>query len=127
MAIAWAVIEHLAIGAARPCAILSTHYHELVVLQERFRHITLLQPVVREDARGITFPHRVEPGAANRSFGIEVARLAGIPEEVLRRARRVADVIQPLTKDLVARLENPRSNTSQYAWSSGFLTGDMRA
>jgi DNA mismatch repair protein MutS len=107
MAIAWAVIEHLATGAARPRAIVSTHYHELVLLRDRCANITLLQAAVEEGPDGITFPHRIEPGAASRSFGIEVARLAGIPEGVLHRARHVAEVIEPLTRDLVARLGTP--------------------
>jgi DNA mismatch repair protein MutS len=107
MAIAWAVIEELATGAARPRAIVSTHYHELVLLRDRCANITLLQAAVEEGQDGITFPHRIEVGAASRSFGIEVARLAGIPEGVLHRARQVAEVIEPLTTDLVARLETP--------------------
>jgi DNA mismatch repair protein MutS len=107
MAIAWAVIEHLANGMVRPRAILSTHYHELAALQERCGQITLLQAAVAEGPDGITFPHRIEPGAADRSFGIEVARLAGIPEVVLRRARQVAQAIEPVSRDLVARLGPP--------------------
>jgi DNA mismatch repair protein MutS len=105
MAIAWAVIEQLATGASRPRAIVSTHYHELVLLRDRCASITLLQATVEEQTDGIVFPHRIEPGAASRSFGIEVARLAGIPEVVLYRARQVAEVIEPLTRDLVARLD----------------------
>lgn len=84
MALAWAVIEHLVCGSIRPRAIVSTHYHELAVLRERFRPITLLQAAVTESSVGLAFPHRIEPGAADRSFGIEVARLAGMPDEVLR-------------------------------------------
>jgi DNA mismatch repair protein MutS len=107
MAIAWAVIEHLACGPARPRAVLSTHYHELAVLGERCGHITLLQATVAEGTDGLSFPHRIVPGAADRSFGIEVARLAGLPDEVVRRARQVADAIEPMTRDLAARLEAP--------------------
>ena len=109
MAIAWAVIERLASGPVRPRAILSTHFHELAMLGERFPQITCLQASVSEDHGQLTFPHRIAPGAADRSFGIEVARLAGMPDDVLRRARQIATAIEPVARDLVARLENRSS------------------
>jgi DNA mismatch repair protein MutS len=104
LAIAWAVIEHLADGPVRPRAVLSTHYHELAAVRQRCPQITLMQAAVAEGPDGIIFSHRIEPGAANRSFGIEVARLAGVPEAVLHRARQVAEAIEPVSCDLVARL-----------------------
>ena len=104
MAIAWAVIEHLATGPVRPRAIVATHYHELAALAGVHPQIALLQAAVEERPDGIVFPHRVEPGAAGRSFGIEVARLAGLPAEVLDRARRVADAIEPLSAEIATRL-----------------------
>ena len=79
MAIAWAVIEHLAAGPARPRAIVATHYHELAALGTAYPQLTLLRAAVEERADRVVFTHRIEPGAADRSFGIEVARLAGLP------------------------------------------------
>jgi hypothetical protein len=55
-------------------------------------------------ASRIVFTHRIEPGAADRSFGIEVARLAGLPPAVLERAREVADAIEPLSAEVARRL-----------------------
>jgi DNA mismatch repair protein MutS len=104
MAIAWAVVEHLAAGPARPRAIAATHYHELAALQAVHPQVCLLRAVVEERPDGIAFPHRIEPGAADRSFGIEVARLAGLPPEVLARARQVADAIEPLGAEIGRRL-----------------------
>ena len=78
MAIAWSVAEYLATGPARPRAVVATHYHELAALAEVHPQVTLLRATVEERPEGVTFPHRVEPGAADRSFGIEVARLAGL-------------------------------------------------
>jgi DNA mismatch repair protein MutS len=72
MAIAWAVIEHLVASDARPRAIVATHYHELAALRDLHPSLTLLRAAVEERADGIRFPHRIEPGAADRSFGIEV-------------------------------------------------------
>ncbi|HXT34375.1 MAG TPA: DNA mismatch repair protein MutS [Chloroflexota bacterium] len=104
MAIAWAVVEHLVRGPVRPRAIAATHYHELAALREVYPQVTLRQAMVEERAEGIVFPHRIEPGAADRSFGIEVARLAGLPPTVLERAREVADAIEPLSAEVARRL-----------------------
>ncbi len=104
MAIAWAVIEHLATGPARPRAIVATHYHELAALEAVHPQITLLRAAVEERRDGIVFPHRIEPGAADRSFGIDVARLAGLPAPVLERARQVADAIEPLSAEITRHL-----------------------
>ncbi len=103
MAIAWAVVEYLAQASARPRAIAATHYHELASLHDAYPQIALHQAAVEETVDGVTFPHRIEPGAADRSFGIEVARLAGLPEGVLKRARQVAAAVEPVSRD-IARL-----------------------
>ncbi len=104
MAIAWAVIEHLAAGPVRPRAIIATHYHELAGLGMAHPQLTLLRAAVEERADGVVFTHRIEPGAADRSFGIEVARLAGLPPAVLSRARQVAEAVEPLSAQIAERL-----------------------
>ncbi len=104
MAIAWAVVEHLARGPVRPRTIAATHYHELAALRSAYRQITLRRATVEEQPDGIAFPHRIEEGAADRSFGIEVARLANLPPEVLARARQVADAIEPVSEEIARRL-----------------------
>ena len=104
MAIAWAVIEQLAVGPARPRTVVATHYHELAALREGLAQLSLMRAAVEERADGVVFTHRIEPGAADRSFGIEVARLAGLPPEVLARAQAVADAVEPLTADIATQL-----------------------
>jgi DNA mismatch repair protein MutS len=104
MAIAWAVVEHLAVGPVRPRAVVATHYHELAAMQQGLPQVALLRAAVEEGPDGVSFPHRIEPGAADRSFGIEVARLAGLPDTVLARARQVADAVEPLTAEIAAQL-----------------------
>jgi DNA mismatch repair protein MutS len=84
--------------------VVATHYHELAALAEVQPQVTLLRATVEESPEGITFPHRVEPGAADRSFGIEVARLAGLPPALLERARQVADAVEPLSAEVARRL-----------------------
>ncbi len=138
MALAWAVIEHLATGRVRPRAIVATHYHELAALHDVHPQVALLRAAVEERPDGIAFPHRIEPGAADRSFGIEVARLAGLPPAVLARAAAVADAIEPLSAAIAARLgggnnarpkphpNRPAARTAGGADSDGglVLTGD---
>ncbi|MDE1161503.1 MAG: DNA mismatch repair protein MutS [Acidobacteriaceae bacterium] len=88
LSLAWAAVEHLhdRIGAR---TLFATHYHELTLLAERLQHLRNVRVTVRESAGGIVFLHTVEAGAANKSYGIEVARLAGLPSAVVSRAREV--------------------------------------
>ena len=87
MSIAWAVLEHLA-GECSPMpkVLFATHYHELTCLEERFPSIENLSMAVQEGPDGVLFLHQVVRGGADRSYGIEVARLAGLPPSVLKRA-----------------------------------------
>ena len=88
LSLAWATVEHLhdLIGAR---TLFATHYHELTLLSERLAQMQNARVTVRENAGGIVFLHSVEAGAANKSYGIEVARLAGLPQAVVERAREV--------------------------------------
>lgn len=88
LSLAWAAVEHLhdTIGAR---TLFATHYHELTLLANRLPHLRNLRVTVRETPTGIVFLHTVEPGAASKSYGIEVARLAGLPTSVIARARDV--------------------------------------
>jgi DNA mismatch repair protein MutS len=88
LSLAWATVEHLhdQLGAR---TLFATHYHELTLLAERLPHLRNVRVTVRESAGGIVFLHTVEPGAASKSYGIEVARLAGLPNAVIARAREV--------------------------------------
>jgi DNA mismatch repair protein MutS len=88
LALAWATLEFLQrqIGAR---ALFATHYHELTLLAEEFPRLKNLHVEVRESQQGIVFLHRIEQGPANRSYGIDVARLAGLPPAVIQRARQV--------------------------------------
>ncbi|HVB33382.1 MAG TPA: DNA mismatch repair protein MutS [Patescibacteria group bacterium] len=88
LSIAWAVIEALD-AHPRPRALFATHYHELTELADRLEGVKNLHVAVREAGQDIVFLHRVEPGAADRSYGIEVARLAGLPLAVIERAREI--------------------------------------
>ena len=93
MSIAWAVLEYLH-GAAMARVLFATHYHELTCLEDRLDGVRNYSMKVAEGANGILFLHQVERGAAGRSYGIEVARLAGVPDMVLRRAFELLEVFE---------------------------------
>ncbi len=88
LSLAWATVEYLhAEISAR--TLFATHYHELTMLAEKLKRVRNLRVGVKESAGGIVFLHNIEPGAASKSYGIEVARLAGLPTVVIERAKHV--------------------------------------
>jgi len=93
VSLAWAVVEHLhdCVGCR---TLFATHYHELTDLAESLSSVRNLNVAVREWKEEVVFLHRIVPGAADKSYGIHVARLAGVPRPVLERA-----------KDILSRLE----------------------
>jgi DNA mismatch repair protein MutS len=88
LALAWAAIEYLQ-AHARPKTLFATHYHELTALAETLPGVANFHVSAKESPSGIVFLRKVEPGPADKSYGIEVARLAGLPQEVIARAREV--------------------------------------
>jgi DNA mismatch repair protein MutS len=88
LALAWAVIEHIH-RHIRAKTLFATHYHELTELASQLDGVRNLHVSVRESGDQILFLRRVEPGAADRSYGIEVARLAALPMSVIERARQI--------------------------------------
>ena len=88
LALAWAVVEHIH-ARTRARTLFATHYHELTDLAEQLSGVRNLMVSVKEAGDHIIFLRKVEPGKADRSYGIEVARLAGLPLSVIERAREV--------------------------------------
>jgi DNA mismatch repair protein MutS len=88
LSIAWAVAEHLA-NSIRSRTIFATHYHELNQLASLLENVANFQVVVQELADDIVFLHQVQAGGADRAYGIEVGRMAGLPAKVIERARQV--------------------------------------
>lgn len=92
MSIAWAVLEYLqGQPDRRPKVLFATHFHELTALSERLPGVKNLSMAVKESGDGIVFLYKVIPAPADRSYGIEVARLAGIPERVLQRSMEILE------------------------------------
>ena len=103
LSIAWATLEHLH-SVNRCRALFATHYHELTQLSAKLPHLSNATMKVKEWEDQIIFLHEVAPGVADRSYGIHVARLAGLPASVISRAQKV---LERLERD---RAKSPTSN-----------------
>lgn len=88
LALAWAVVEHLE-TQTRAKTLFATHYHELTDLADLLPGVRNFHVSVKESGANIVFLRKVEPGSADKSYGIEVARLAGLPPTVIERAREI--------------------------------------
>ena len=113
LGIAWAVIEHIAdkklLGAK---TLFATHYHELTELEGKLDSVDNYCVAVKEQGEDIIFLRKIIKGGADKSYGIQVAKLAGVPENVLRRAREIVDElsnndIAERAKDIAVEYEIP--------------------
>ncbi|MBW0158267.1 DNA mismatch repair protein MutS [Sedimentimonas flavescens] len=93
LSIAWAVMEHLH-GVNRCRALFATHYHEMTALSAKLHGVENATVTVKEWEGEVIFLHEVRKGAADRSYGVQVARLAGLPDSVVARARVVLDALE---------------------------------
>ena len=106
VSIAWAVTEHL--HDVTTCkTIFATHYHELTQLADELPAVRNYNVAVREIGDRILFVHHLEPGGADRSYGIEVGRLAGLPDAVLGRARQLLHLLESEQLGRAAPTEAP--------------------
>jgi DNA mismatch repair protein MutS len=105
LSLAWAVAEHLASNTrARPRTIFATHYHELTDLADALGGVVNAHVTAREFRDEIVFLHKIVPGRSDRSYGIQVARLAGLPASVVRRA---SEILASLEQDELTRGGRP--------------------
>jgi DNA mismatch repair protein MutS len=105
LSIAWAVAEHLATNArARPKTLFATHYHELTDLADATPGVVNFHVSAREWKDDIVFLRKIVPGRSDRSYGIQVARLAGLPAKVIDRAR---EILGALERDELTRAGRP--------------------
>ena len=114
LSIAWAVAEHLA-SDIRARTIFATHYHELNELASLLKNVANFQVTVKEMPDQIIFLHQVQPGGADRSYGIEAGRLAGLPPSVIKRAQQVMGQIEKHSKIAVGLRKGGPSQSSKKA------------
>ncbi len=106
LSIAWAIIEHLS-TKLKAKTLFSTHYHELTELENVYEGLKNYKMTVREFHGEIVFLRKLMRGSANKSFGIEVAGLAGLPDDVLKKAK---ELLKKLEKSDIARKEQENTN-----------------
>jgi len=128
LSLAWAVVEHLhELPGGGPLVLFATHYHELTELASRLARVVNASMAVKEWQGKVFFLHRVVPGPADRSYGIHVARLAGVPEAVCRRAEAI---LLELSQG-AGKLPQPRPGEPQqlslFAEDYGWLAQRLRA
>ncbi len=103
LALAWAIVEHLH-EKARARTLFATHYHQLTDLATRLKGVCNMNVAVREWHDEIVFLHKIVDGGTDRSYGIHVARLAGVPRAVLERAKEILADIERDAEDLTPRI-----------------------
>ena len=104
MALAEAIIEyvHDKVGAK---TLFSTHYHELTALEERLPHLQNIHVGAVEEDGNLVFLHKITPGSADRSYGVQVAKLAGLPTSVLQRASSILEILEKQYEKSPVRME----------------------
>ncbi|NEO83826.1 MAG: DNA mismatch repair protein MutS [Spirulina sp. SIO3F2] len=112
LSIAWSVAEYLA-QVVRSRTIFATHYHELNELETLLENVANYQVTVKELPDRIIFLHQVQPGGADRSYGIEAGRLAGLPDRVIRRAKEVMAQIEKHSKIAVGLRRGTKTKPAQ--------------
>jgi DNA mismatch repair protein MutS len=124
LSIAWAVAEHIGRSDAGPKTIFATHYHELVDLAADLPTVGNLHVSAREWRDTVVFLRKIEPGGSDRSFGIQVARLAGLPAPVVVRAQEILRNLESTEFDRegrprLAHSDRPAEGARQLALFSG--------
>jgi DNA mismatch repair protein MutS len=114
LAIAWAAVEYLH-ARTRAKTLFATHYFELTELADLLSGVKNFHVSVKETGGGVVFLRKVEPGAADRSYGIEVAKLAGLPTEVIDRAREVLTEHENAERQLTAQFAVDEGRTAPAA------------
>ena len=109
VAIAWAVAEYIATKIKSRC-IFATHYHELNVMTQTYPQIKNYRITIAEDNDEIIFLRKIVQGGASKSYGIQVAKMAGLPNEVLNRSK---DLMIKLQKNRSQNLSRKKSNTNE--------------
>ena len=114
LSLAWAIIEYLHDNAARSgITLFATHYHEVTDLAKTKQRVANFNVAVKEWNEQIIFLRKVVEGAADKSYGIQVAKLAGIPQSVIERAREILDTLERKERDVVEETRKRGPQTRQ--------------
>ncbi|MDL2258351.1 DNA mismatch repair protein MutS [Eubacteriales bacterium OttesenSCG-928-K08] len=124
LSIAWAVLEHIAqTKRCRAKTLFATHYHELTELEGKLEGVRNYRTAVKEAGEDILFLRKVLRGGADKSFGIQVARLAGLPDEVIKRAR---EILRQLESADINRATSKKTNYEEPQQQLSLLSGAQK-
>jgi len=125
LSIAWSVIEYLNSISEKPMVLFATHYHELTELEEYYKTVVNYNVSVKETENEVIFLRDVKRGSSDRSYGIEVAKLAGLPEEVISRAK---DLLADLRDDdRVIRKHPPKTRQNSLFQIENILLNKIKS
>ncbi len=117
LSIAWSVIEHICVDDNLRCKTLfATHYHELIVLENKLKGVKNFSVSIKKINNELVFLRKIVQGGADESYGIEVAKLAGLPDKVIERAKEILTTIEK-DKNVVTNIDEISCNTSEVAIS----------
>ncbi len=117
LSIAWAVVEHIHNHPRlKSKTLFATHYHELITLAEHLPHVRNVNVAVAEEGDRVVFLHKIVEGGADRSYGIHVAQLAGLPRPVVRRAE---EILEQLEQGQPTHAPTPPAGAQQLALFAG--------
>ncbi|MBQ3930657.1 MAG: DNA mismatch repair protein MutS, partial [Firmicutes bacterium] len=132
LSIAWAVVEHLTDPKLRARTLFATHYHELTALEGSVKGVKNLNVDVAEKDGNIIFLHKIVEGSASRSYGIHVARLAGVPRKVLETAEQKLAALEEEYEDIKiapspARKEEPEQQLSLFNANDSVIVQKLKS
>ncbi len=116
LSLAWAVAEHLS-EVTQAFTLFSTHYFELTILAEQLKHATNVHLDAKEHERGLSFFHKVEKGPANQSYGLQVAKLSGVPNIIIKKAQAKLKTLETLNHKATSNIaiETPLESVEKSA------------
>lgn len=115
LSIAWSVIEHMCKDENLRCKTLfATHYHELIVLEDKLKGVKNFSVSIKKIDNELVFLRKIVQGGADESYGIEVAKLAGLPDKVIERAKEILNTIEK-DKNVITNIDELSCNTSEVA------------
>src|SRR5207248_6681906 len=121
----WAIVEHLHDHVGCP-TLFATHFHELTDLAQTLKGVRNLNVAVKEWEDHVVFLHKIVAGAADKSYGIHVARLAGVPREVNERAKQILARLEREHLGENGQLTNPKRKRGMSATAAVSRRGDLQ-
>ena len=121
VSIAWAIGEYLHENKPSPKTLFATHYHELTALADKFKRVKNLHVKVKEQGKKVIFLRKISEGSSQKSFGIHVARLAGMPKEVLKTSETMLELLENSSQTKQSLQEAVKSQEKEKSMQLSFI------